>query len=624
MLRYPNPFLVVFIHSFQALPQQPFDPDSNRYTRPKDDSRTSWWRSFYRRLSLSQSDRDTGEQVPSPPPKPRRQSRSRRSPRSSEQNALLLTNLEDLPPRSILGTYQRQQKEEQKNHSPRGTDDGDVLMPLPVFQDSRFAGLSSPSRSSHRQTPPLGAVDRESTSSSSSPAPKHPFPSVEGSSQGFLAPVSSRASRYSRDDSLLGRLFHDTMTEGDSISTTDFGTIGDGTQSILSMSTDGVGQAKKTPRARLATTTPQIITRGTMIDAAGRRALLQPVPEQTRPSPELAGPLAAELLVPDLTNSLDQTQGLSEERRASIHRRPLPTPPTSAMQPSPTAHSPWTTVGDVGRSATRTIRHHTSRDDLDILPQRRPLADSHDLRRSNARARPRAMTGPPEMQRFATVHSHEVPWVPEQTHGRRDAYDQPSPGYSSPGSISPGQTTPSQMSGVLPRLVTQPKKTVSAARDIGYQPSSEARGYNHSGTPRSSPPSPESRTMPSRHKARNPPSPQSRANSSRHSLSSPHSRSQTNPPPSPSSPRALRPHHDHSAKSFTTTNRPRKHHEGKHGRSSSSNLPASPSRTSQVTSSTSRSPTSVNTNGSSYTPRTWRTVDYPSTSWYLPANPDRR
>ena len=562
--------------------------------------------------------------MPSPPPKPRRQSRSRRSPRSSEQNALLLTNLEDLPPRSILGTYQRQQKEEQKNHSPRGTDDGDVLMPLPVFQDSRFAGLGSPSRSSHRQTTPLGIVDRESTSSS--PAPKHPFPSVEGSSQGCLAPVSSRASRYSRDDSLLGRLFHDTMTEGDSISMTDFGTIGDGTQSILSMSTDGVGQAKKTPRARLATTTPQIVTRGNMIDAAGRRAL-QSVPEQTRPSPELADPLAAELLVPDLTNSLDQTQGPSEERRASIHRRPLPTPPTSAIQPSPTAHIPWTekpTVADVGHSVVRTIRHHTSRDDLDILPQRRSANSRDLLRRSNAQARPRAMTGPPEMQGFATVHSPVVPWVPEQTHGHRDAFDQPSPGYSSPGSISPGQTTPSRSPSVLLRPVTQPKKNVSAARDIGHQTSSEARGYNHSGTPRSSPPSPESKTTPSRLKARNPPSPQSRTNSSHCSLSSPHSRSHMNPPPSPSSPRALRPHHDHSAKPFTTTNRSRKHHEGKHGRSSSSNIPASPSRTSQATSSTSRSPTSLITNGSSYAPRTWRTVDYPSTSWYLPANPDRR
>lgn len=586
---------------FQALPQQPPDPEPLiSSTRPaKNASQPSWWRSFYRRLS--QTDPDTVEQLPSPPPKPRR-APSRRSPRSGEHNVPLLNNLDDLPPRSILGTYQRQQKEEQKNQSPRGTDDGDVLMPLPVFQDSRFAGLSSPSRSAHRQM--LASGDRESASSS--PAPKHPFPSVEGS-QGYLAPISSRASRYSRDDSLLGRLFHDSITEGDSMSMTDFGTIGDGTQSILSTSTDRVGHAKKTPLARLTTTTPQIMTRGAVVDVPGRRVLLQSVPEQTQPAPELQNPLAAELF-PHLTKSQDRIQTRHEERIASIHRRPLPTPPTLATPPGTTKHSPRVEklpVVDVGHTTTKTIRHHTSRDDLDILPKRYP-ANSHDLRRSSARKRPRAITSPPEMQRFATVHSYGVPRVPEQTHTR---HDQPPSGHSSPGSISPGQTLPSQSSSILLRPVTQSRKALPSARDIGYQTPSEARGYNHSGSV-----SPESSTVTSRHRARDPPTPQARANPP----PSPHSRSQMKPPPEPSSPRALRPRYKHAAKPFTSLNRLRKH-EGKHGRSSTSDIPTSPLRASQATSGNSRSPSSSPT---SYTPRNWRTTDYPSTSWYLPANPD--
>lgn len=598
-----NLFLILFIRFFQALPQQPPDPEPlNTSTRPaKNASQPSWWRSFYRHLS--RTDPDTVEQLPPPPPKPR--SAPRRSPRSGEHNVPLLNNLDDLPPRSILGTYQRQQKEEQKNHSPRGTDDGDVLMPLPVFQDSRFAGLGSPSRSAHRQI--LASGDRESASSS--PAPKHPFPSVEGS-QGHLAPTSSRASRYSRDDSLLGRLFHDSMTEGDSMSMTDFGTIGDGTQSILSASTDRVGQAKKTPVARLTTTTPQIMTRGTVVDAPGRRPLLQSVPEQTQPAPELPDPLAAELL-PHLTKSLDRTQTRHEERIASIHRRPLPTPPTLTIPPGTTTHRPGVEkppVADVGHPTTRTIRHHTSRDDLDILPKRYPT-NSHDLRRSSARKRPRAITSPPEIQRFATVHSSGVPRVPEQTHTRHDQFGQPPSGHSSPGSISPGQTLPSQSSSMLLRPVTQPRKAPPSPRDISYQTSSEARGYNHSGSP-----SPESSIMPSRHKARDPPTAQSRANPPHHSSLSPHSRSQMKPSPEPSSPRALRPRYNHATKPFTSLNRLRKH-EGKHGRSSTSDIHTSPSRTQAPSRSPNSSPTS-------YTPRNWRTTDYPSTSWYLPANPD--
>ena len=591
------------IHTFlQALPQQPPDPEPlNSSTRPaKNASRTSWWRSFYRRLS--QTDPDTGgEQLPLPPPKPRR-ARSRPSPRSSEHNVPLLNNLDDLPPQSILGTYQRQQKEEQKNHSP---DDGDVLMPLPVFQESRFAGLSSPSRSAHRQM-------LASESTSSSPAPKHPFPSVEGG-QGHLAPTSSRASRYSRDDSLLGRLFHDNTTEGDSMSMTDFGTIGDGTQSILSTSTDKVGHAKKTPLARLTTTTPQIMTRGTIVDAPGRRTLLQSVPEQTQPAPELPDPLAAELL-PPITKSLDRTQTPREERIASIHRRPLPTPPTLAIPPGTTMHSSRVEkppVANVGHTTTRTIRHHTSRDDLDILPKRYP-ANSHDLRRSSAQKRPRAITSPPEMQRSATVHSHGVPRAPEPRH---DQSGRPPSDHSSPGSVSPpGHTLPSQSSSMLLRPVTASRKAPLSARDISYQASSEARGHNHSGSA-----SPESSTMPSRHRTRDPPTPQSRANHSHHSLSSPHPRSQMKP--EPSSPRALRPRYKHDAKPFTSLNRLRKH-EGKHGRSSTSDIPPYPSRASRATSGTSRSPSSSPTNGSSSAQRNWRTMDYPSTSWYLPANPD--
>ena len=471
-------------------------------------------------------------------------------------------------------------------------------MPLPVFQDSRFAGLSSPGRSAYRQM--LVSVDRESTSSS--PAPKHPFPCVEGS-QGYLAPTSSRASRYSRDDSLLGRLFHDNLTEGDSMSMTDFGTIGDGTQSILSISTDRVGQAKKTPLARLTTTTPQIMTRGTVTDTPERRALLQSVPEQTQPSPELADPLVAEIL-PGLNKSLDQTQARREERIATIHRRPLPTPPTSGILPGPTIHSPGVEkppVADVGPPTTRTIRHRISRDDLDILPKRqRHPAHSHDLSHNNARTRSRAITSP-------ALHSYGVPRVPEETHTHH--FGRPPSGASSPGSISPGQTLPSQSSSLLLKPVTQPRKSPSSTRDISYQTSSEARGYSHSGSL-----SPESNTMPSRHRTRDPPTPQSRANPSHHSLSPPHSPSQMNPPPSPSSPRALRPRYNHAAKPFTSLNRLRKH-EGKHGRSSSD----IPSRTSQATSSTSRSPTN---SPSSYAARNWRTIDYPSTSWYLPANPD--
>ncbi|KAK2464288.1 hypothetical protein APHAL10511_003745 [Amanita phalloides] len=565
----------------RALPERSRDPErlNNSAQLRKPEPQPSWWRNIYKRLSQSDPDAEEPPSLSNTPPRSRRISRSRRSPRSGQQPLVsnYPANLEDLPPRSILGTYQRQHKEGQKNHSPRGPDvDGDVLMPLPR--------IASPSRSAHRQNLPMVTVDRESILSL---AVNHPFPSVEGN-QSYLAPVSSHASRYGRADSLLGRLFPDTMTEGDSMSMTDFGTVGDGTQSILSMSTDAVGQARKTPRARLTTNTPQIMTRGTVLDSTGPRALLQPVPEQVQPSQELPDPLAAELLVPDRTSPLNQTY--SDERKVSIHRRPLPSPPSL---------SPPHGAEDLQLPVTRTIRHHTSRDDLDILPLKHP-GNSHDLRRSNARARPRSATSPPEAQHFSTIHSFEIPRVPDHTYA---ALGRPSP-QNTAGSLSSGQISPSHSSSSMLLRPGLSRKPLPPMRDIGYQAASDTRGYNPSRTP-------ERNLVPSRHRTRDAPA---------------QSSSQLNPPSphSPSSSRASRPPYPQAAKPFSTINRLRKHQEGKHARSpvSSDDNPSFSSRSSQATSGASRSPTHGHTNGSHHGARTWRTIDYPSSSWYIPVNPD--
>ncbi|KAF8629429.1 hypothetical protein AX15_003476 [Amanita polypyramis BW_CC] len=597
--------------------QEPLESELlNGPVRPaRNESRPSWWRSIYRRLSHSDPGAEDWPSPPILPHKPRILSRSRRSLKSGEHKVPLLSsypaNLEGLPPRSILGTYQWQ---EQKNHSPRGTDnDGDVLMPLPVFQDTRPGNSSN--RPGYRQNVPIVTVDREATLPP--PAINHPLSSLDVNT-GYLAPGSSRTSRYSRDDSLLGRLFPDSMTEGDSMSLTDFGTMNDGTQSILSMSTDGVGQVKKTPRARLTTTTPQIMVRGTMVDSSGLRAPLQSVPEQVQPSPGIPDPQAAELLVPDPTISFEGTQERSDGHRS---RRPLPTPPTLTPPHDAAVHAPKVEKppsGDPGPLTTRTIRHHTSRDDLDILPQRY-LGKPRGLHRGSAQVRPRAMT---ESELLSVVYSNSVPRVSERTHARHDlamGYPSPGPISTSSGQVSASHSPVSHSPNVSFKPVTRSGKAFSSPRDISHQVPLEVRGYNHSGAPHLSPLILESQVLPSSHKTKDSPSHQTRANPAR-SLS-PHSHLQMN---SHSPPSLRSPHSSDYAKPFNTINRLRKHQDGRHARSSnySSEMSTSPSRTSQVTRSSSRTPISNYSSGTLYTPRNWRTVDYTSTSWYLPVKPD--
>lgn len=577
-------------HMSQAL------PPARRQTEPEPlnrsgrldgrESSTSWWRNIYKRLSQSDPD---AEGSPPPPPPPRQKSKRRklsRSPRRSsaiEQNMPLLIHpatatLDDLPPQSLLEVHHHQQRREEVSYASPSTESfGDVLTPLPVFQDSRHAALGGPNpgRAASRKSPPTTSIGQQSTVSS--PVTSRPGSSVEGNIS-HLAPVSSRASHYSRADSLLGRLFPDTMTEGDTVSMTEFGTTNDGTHSVFSMSTDRVGQARKTPRARLTTTNPQIMTRG----LASRRvaAPLLQVPERLRPPRELLDSSAAESPSPCLPSPSD-----SYGRRSSTSSRPLPTPPSPVRPLGVDVQDSLSQVpqyDEPDSPVSRTIRRHTSRDDMDIPTPR------HNLRRSNAQTRPRAMTGPPEPQRdsvlFPYVDTSSLP---------------PSLAEYSPASY----TTPGYPSNIPPIATARPRNAGSPSRDVSSQIHPQHRDDRFASDLRLSPPA---SVLQGNHKTRDPPSPQSRVDH----LSSPYYQ-----PPSP-----LSPHASHSSSSTSLysaiNNRLRKHQDSKNARAraSPSEMPASTSRAPQTTHRSSR----PHPNGGGYAPRSWRTVDYQSTSWYVP------
>ncbi|KAM6501988.1 Organic solute transporter Ostalpha domain containing protein [Amanita muscaria] len=567
-------------------PEEPEHPNASRPgAKPVLDkdarrqSNSSWWQNIYKRLS--QSDPDAEDQPPPIPPRKRRTltRSSRRRPKSTDQNVPLLnnhpTNLDDLPPQSLLlRPHQAQQRRQERVHTSRGTEgDGDVLTPLPVFQDNRHAGLlRTPSRFPHRQSLPTAPLDRQSSLS-----PKLASRPISGLDidPSFLAPMSSRSSRFSRADSLLGRLFPDTMTEGDSMSLTDFGTTNDGTHSVLSMSTEGVGQARKTPRARLTTTTPQIMTRGQASDAQGRELARQPhhVREQMQSPQEVPDPSAAELLSANLASP----SGIDHRRR---HSRPLPTPPMNSPIEPANYNIPWLQISPQhepvsSNQSAATIRHYSSKDDLDIPNQRE---HPHDLRRTNARMRPRTMTSPPEQQ---TDSAHPFPPTSQQ---------------HSPISYSP----PSHSSTVLPIAATKSKNATSPTRENGHHiHSSGDRGFTGSHPVQ---------VLPGSHRSRGPPSPQSRTQAPR----------LPNGPSSPQSPHGIHAvHSSHNlANPYSAMNRLRKNQDStRPARSppSPAEIPApSPaSRNLQVT------PRSSTTNVPPV--RNWRSMDYQSTSWYIPA-----
>ncbi|KAF8639514.1 hypothetical protein AX17_001419 [Amanita inopinata Kibby_2008] len=530
----------------------------------------SWWRNIYNRVS--QTDSDPEEQSSSPSPARRKdrsknRSRSRRHLRSSEDSLYLLsnypTNLDDLPPRSVLGTYQRQQNGERNGHSRRATEvDHDVLMPLPVFQDVRNVIPGSSSRSLPRQGFSAALNDRESIPSRLEA--KNTIPTAEVN----IIPASPR---YSRADSLLGRLFPESMTEGDSM--TEFGATSDGAQSIFSLSSDGIRQAKLTPRARLTIATPQIIA-GSAADSSGRRVLPQShsVPDQIQPPHELPAASAAEVLVPNQGSSPEERHNHAQKRRPNAHR-PLPTPPPlgqlldSELFKAPDTLPPLSNP-NIGLNAPANDCKNGE------TSQPESPRKAHDLRRSNAQVRPREdvwkrsepqtlLPGPRLPSRLQ---------IPEESHPRQDS------------------------SGRSPNVLLKPTASsrvmTSMSRDVGYQTRFDIDNRNPQSSSRHPHASGSGPVYPSGHKIENPPVQRPQQNVS------------------------------YATKQGNTANRLRKHQEGRHTRSpaSSHDMPA-PSSTSPAVQHPSRPPDNGNGNdATAYSPRNWRTVDYQSTSWYLPAS----
>ncbi|PFH53773.1 hypothetical protein AMATHDRAFT_54269 [Amanita thiersii Skay4041] len=542
--------------------------------------RSSWWRNIYGRLSQTEADSD--QRPPSSGPtrrksRSRARSRSRQHLRSGDDNLQLLENyppnLDDLPPQSILGTFPRRQGSEQAIEVDR-----DVLMPLPVFQDIRNSRPTSPGR---RSIP----IDRES--SPSTPAPM--------------------SSRYSGVDSLLGRLFPDSATEGDSMSMTDFGAMSDGTQSIFSLSSDAVRPAKLTPRARLTNSTPQIMVESHPIGSsrtAFKQSLAMPGIHQA--APQVPAASSAEVIFSSgPVGALKESYGpIGDHFKPSnfTPSRRLPSPPAVAAPPKlePGAGPAMPLPKDTNNAVTHRV--------VSVPPNRmevpKPQKVSQDLRRSNAEHRPRVdipLEPQPPQELTPVRPSFPQSQSLEQPHVRQN-----SPPRSPNVLVKPSSNT---------RKAAPPPK--NAVPHVHAEPSSSSRshGRSHNRSPetpsRSSAARAEKRTPVSSSRARDSHGHHNHHHTPHHQQSSSSSQQLQNNANS-----HIHAHSGHHSKQ-SSTNRLRKHQDSRHSR-----MPAS--GTEPHNSSTRSSPTfnegGSNDSNKTYTPRNWRTEDYQSTSWYHPAN----